>query len=225
MKLLWVTMIMAVMLSGCAPSALPTGGTSAPSTSQVPNVQATVDARVQATVQAMAAKATPTVEAASPTLPAPPPTTTLAPIKWNTSDMNVYTNGNIRVAARLISASGIPQDRAKNASPSEIAKAPWKYFGDVHVFKGTVGLVQEYPPDGPESKILIGGGPLGEIVMIDAQGSTFTPIDCMLIEGTGDAQVGDRVTIYGYVVGLAEVPNRLGGISQQLVVVGKAPVR
>lgn len=221
MKRLALTMAAAALiLVGCA---------SAPLASQPPNVQATVDAQVQATVQAMAPTAAPTMKPATPTVPiAPPtaaPTATPTAAKWNTSNMNALLNGNLSVAAKLITANGVPQDGAKTASPPDVAKAPWKYFGDIYKFTGVVALVQEYPPDGPESKILIGGGPLAEIVMMDPKDSTSTPIDFMFLSGTRDIQKGDTVTAYGYVTGVAEVPNRLGGTTQQLIVMGKEPLK
>lgn len=216
MKRLALTMAAALILVGCA---------SPPLASQPPNVQATVDAQVQATVQAMAPTAAPTMKPATPTVPIAPPTATPTAAKWNTSNMNALLNGNLSVAAKLITANGVPQDGAKTASPPDIAKAPWKYFGDIYKFTGVVVLVQEYPPDGPESKMLIGGGPLAEIVMMDPKDSAFTQIDFMFLGGTQDIQKGDTVTAYGYVTGVAEVPNRLGGTIQVLAVMGKEPLK
>lgn len=140
-------------------------------------------------------------------------------LEWNTEDMNVETNGNIEIAVELLkslSAESIKK-QAITADPAIVMKSPWKYYGKIVKFTAEVGLAQDYPPGSDESQVL-GGTEVGELVIANDLNAI---IDYLHIGSTGDIKVGDRVTVYGYPVGLGEVENKLGGTTTQLVVVGK----
>lgn len=51
--------------------------------------------------------------------------------RWNTSDVNIETNGNIAVAAQLL-ANTQPDELKQNITepdPALVMKAPWEYYG------------------------------------------------------------------------------------------------
>ncbi len=142
---------------------------------------------------------------------------------WNTSDVNIATNGNITVALKVLK-DVTPEELRANAvaaDPELVMKAPWQYYGQFLKFSGTVAIVQEYPPNSDEANAMNGGEQCGEIVF-PAEGAPTVIIDYALLDGTGDLKVGDYVTVYGLVVGHVDVGNMLGGTTTELSVVGKA---
>lgn len=139
-------------------------------------------------------------------------------VRWNIDDLDVTTNGNILVAVNqlgLVDAGNLEQ-QAESVSPAAVMKAPWKYYGKVLKLWGEVGIIQDYPPGSEIAQMV--GGDVGEIVMLTADS---TVVDSIQVGGTGDINVGDVVTIYGFVVGQVELDNQLGGMTTQLVVVSK----
>lgn len=105
---------------------------------------------------------------------------------------------------------------AESPTPGQVMKAPWTYYGKIIKLAGTVGIVQEYPPDSAEAKAA--GGELSEIVFV-TNDRTF--IDHLHLGSTGNLTVGDNVTIYGFPVGIVDAKNKLGGTTQELTTVGK----
>lgn len=152
-------------------------------------------------------------------LPTVAPVTDFSSFAWNTNDMDVATNGNLLIAI------GAMQDRsalqleqvAIDAVPGSVFKAPWNYYGKVVKIAGTVGIVQEYPPNNAASQAV--GGHLSEIVMATRD---MTFVDFLLLGSSGSISVGDAVTVYGLPIGQEDVTNRLGGQTTQLVLVGKS---
>jgi hypothetical protein len=133
--------------------------------------------------------------------------------RWNTSDMNIMTNGNVAVATNLLNtgpAAGVP----KALPLAEASKAPWKFFGDIYRWSGVAAIVQDYPPQN--------GSSYGEVVMYDPTGVSSVPVDFVVIPDSGLIHEGDKVTVSGYVVGQVDVKNKLGGTTSQLVMVGKS---
>ncbi len=138
-------------------------------------------------------------------------------LEWNTKDVNVESNGNLPIAVTLLNNDSDIKSKAESVDPAAVMKAPWKYYGKIIKFTGVVGIAQEYPP-GSDISDAVGGSEVGELV-ITTEDMTF--IDYLHIGSTGEANVGDSVTIYGYPIGIVEVENKLGGTTQELCVIGK----
>jgi hypothetical protein len=146
-----------------------------------------------------------------------------APQEWNKEDVDATTNGNILLAVRLLGQQTAAETRQKavKQAPALVIKAPWKYYGQIIKFSGAVGIATDYPP-GSDVSSMFNGDECGEIVMYSTDG---TIVDYMHSGSTGNISEGGNVVVYGYPVGRAEVPNKLGGTSEQLIVVGKAIVK
>ncbi len=138
---------------------------------------------------------------------------------WNTKDLNIETNGNMRIALNCLQSLDPSEIKlnAENISPASALKTPWKYYGKILKVSGTVGYAQEYPP-GSDISEAFGGGEVGELSILT---DDMTPISFMQIGSTGDINVNDYVVVYGYPVGLVELENSLGGTITQLAIVGK----
>ena len=128
--------------------------------------------------------------------------------KWNTSDVNIETNGNLNLAVELLSSSDKLKD-GEEIEPSKVYKAPWDYYGKPVKFTGYVNLVEDFPPDG--------NLPFrSEIVILTGDD---TIVDILSLVPSGDIKNGDLVTIVGMPIGRAEVENAVGGSFTHLVVV------
>lgn len=141
-------------------------------------------------------------------------------VKWNTRDNDPFSNGNIQVAAKLIKAGGATAN-AKNANVGEIAKAPWKHYGTPYKFAGVIADLQEYPP-GSDVSSMVGAGQdevVSEVVIVDPNDESATPVYALVLGETGDVKVGDSVSVTCLVTGVAQVPNKIGGFFNHLVVV------
>jgi hypothetical protein len=140
--------------------------------------------------------------------------------RWNTSNVNALENGNLMVAANLIRSNGLSATQAQTINVAAAAKAPFRYYGTPYQFSGIVGFIQEYPPNSDTSLTLGTRDATGEVVLFDSAGTTTTPVDVLLLSDTGIVKQGDMVRTWGYIVGQADVPNQLGGLTTQLIVVG-----
>lgn len=140
--------------------------------------------------------------------------------KWNTSDLDATTNGNLLEAVTLLHSKE-PNWLASSADaavqPGLVMKTPWKYYGKSLAFRGEVGIVQAYPPGSDAARVF--GGEVAEVIMVTDDG---TIIDFMMMGDSGNTQVGHVITVYGLVVGQVEVNNKMGGQTTQLMVVGNA---
>lgn len=135
-----------------------------------------------------------------------------ASIEWNEEDLDATTNDNIPKALDVIDTMTIEDinDASEQINASEINKTPWKYYGKIINVTGEVAIIQEYPPeDGVEN---------GEIVIATDDG---TIADFIVIGSTGDITEGDYIDINGLPVGQVEVENQQGGMTTQLMFVGK----
>ena len=143
-------------------------------------------------------------------------------VQWNVEELDVFANGNLRIARGVLAGfqEASLKESAEAAEPSLVMKAPWKYYGKVLSFVGVVAIVQEYPGASVLHGLLglTSGQEVGEIVLTTADG---TIVDYVHIGSTGDIRVGDTLAVYGLPVGHFNVVNRLGGLTQQLAVVGK----
>lgn len=139
------------------------------------------------------------------------------PLTWNTKELDAAQNGNIAVAIEHIHASPMLKTKAVNADPALVAKAPWNYYGKVLKFTGVVEVAQDYPPSS-ELPTAFKTREASEMVIVC--GAQETIVDMFCAKSSGRIKAGDTVTVYGYPVGITEVPNRLGGTFTHLVVVG-----
>jgi hypothetical protein len=149
----------------------------------------------------------------------PAPAPTKQEPKWNTADLNVVSNGNMPVAVALLrdlSPAALRQEADGTIAPATVNKQPWKYYGKPLKLTGAVGIAQAYPPGSDLGKAM--GGEAAEIVMVADDG---TIIDFFMMGDTGDVNVNDVARVYGYVVGQAEVTNKMGGQTTQMMMVGK----
>jgi hypothetical protein len=144
----------------------------------------------------------------------------LESVKWNTTDLDVLTNGNLQKAIEVLNSMNDEDIKSKitEVASSDVNKAPWKYYGQIINFSGTAEIVYEYPPGSDFSKVLAKGGECGEIVFITDEGII---IDMLVIGSTGDIGGNDNVEINALPIGRSEVENKLGGSTIQLIVVGK----
>ncbi|PKM88140.1 MAG: hypothetical protein CVU87_08135 [Firmicutes bacterium HGW-Firmicutes-12] len=131
---------------------------------------------------------------------------------WNISELDAMENGNIMIALKKLKSNGDIADR-------NVFKRPWDFYGKVVRFSGLIYIVQDYPPGSDLSEQF--GGSAAEVVLETDDG---TIVD-ILVSGTcGKLKVGDITSVYGYPVGLAEVPNELGGNTTQLIVVSSSKI-
>lgn len=136
---------------------------------------------------------------------------------WNTKDIDAIQNGNIPIAVRKMKADGDIKNMATATSLEDVAKRPWDFYGKVIECTGEVGVVQDYPPGSDFSKIM-GGQSCAEVVMETNDG---TIVDAFISGSSGSLRVGQLATVYGYPVGISEVPNKVGGKFTHLIIVGK----
>ncbi len=190
---------------------------SAPQSVDAPTTGSTADVTNPTPVQA----ASPSARKPEPR-PEPRPQSVQRKPVWNTVDINAETNGNLLVAAEVLrdqSPAEVMQAADSTVLPATAFKSPWKFYGKPLAFTGVVGIAQAYPPGSDISQIF-GGGEVAELVLVATDGSTI--IDFLLLGDSGDLNVGDMVTVYGYVVGQVEVQNKMGGQTTQLMMVGNA---
>jgi hypothetical protein len=135
--------------------------------------------------------------------------------KWNTKDMYIESNSNIPLAIKLLKVNGDITKTAEAPAPISVQKAPWDYYGKPLKVTGKVAVVQDFPPGSEQVTAM--GGKACEIVLIANDGAI---IDSMLSVSSGDVKIGDSVTIFGYAVGLVEAPNKLGGKTTEVAVIG-----
>ena len=139
--------------------------------------------------------------------------------KWNKADINTLTNGNLPLAINFLKNIGTEDLKQKSISIDETSafKAPWNFFGELVKVDGEVLSIQEYPKESNVSKTW-GIGEVGEM-SIKTNNAVF--IDYINIEPAQYINVGDNVTIYGYITGNIEGTNKLGGKTTNLSFVGK----
>lgn len=151
-------------------------------------------------------------EAAGPSAAAAKPT-------WNTNDPDGTSNGNVDVAMSLIRSGTKPSSFVVGQSAS-VMKAPWNFYGRLVCANGTVSDAVDYPPGGDESRKFDGAD--AQIVIADEDG---TPMDYLLLGGTGSARPDSPFMLCGYPVGRVDVDNGLGGQTTELLLVGSTSLR
>lgn len=134
---------------------------------------------------------------------------------WNTSDVNIQTNGNLPIAASAIKSMSLANGIQHN-DPASVIKTPWKYFGQMLCYSGTVEVAEDYPAGSNISNALQ-SKEAGEVVLAHYDG---TILDFFVVGGTGHIKVGQMASLCGLPIGRLEVPNRLGGMFTHLVFVG-----
>lgn len=134
---------------------------------------------------------------------------------WNTSDVNIQTNGNLPIAASVIKSMS-PSNGIQHNDPTSVIKTPWKYFGQLLCYSGTVEVAEDYPAGSNISNTLR-SKEAGEVVLAHYDG---TILDFFVVGGTGQIKAGQMASLCGLPIGRLEVPNRLGGTFTHLVFVG-----
>jgi hypothetical protein len=140
--------------------------------------------------------------------------------KWNTSDNDAKTNGNTQIAIDALfgfSPENSPEI-AIPAAPQDVFKAPFNYYGKMLKIQGRVVMLQEYAPGSNASKVYGDGEHQVAEMAISCPDGTY--IDYMNMHDQGGINTGDTVTIYGVPVGYVNAPNRVGGTTMELGIIG-----
>jgi hypothetical protein len=139
---------------------------------------------------------------------------------WNTTELDASKNGNIAIAASVLTKYTKKKlvNTAISPSPSQAVKSPWKYYGKVVHVSGTADFMQDYAPGSDVSNNIADGKDAAELHLV-TDDATFVAI--FIIGTTGNIQRGETVNIYGFPVGTIENKNTLGGTVTELVLVGK----
>ncbi|WP_228125191.1 DUF2628 domain-containing protein [Candidatus Methylospira mobilis] len=135
--------------------------------------------------------------------------------EWNTQDVDVASNGNIKLAVKQLK-SNAPITENTQVAADTAWKAPWKYYGQVLCFSGEAALVEDYPPGSDISKVLV-SNQTSEVVIETNDGSI---VDLLSTNGSGSLKAQETTTVCGFPVGRSEVENKLGGKFTHLVLVG-----
>ncbi len=136
-------------------------------------------------------------------------------VDWNVKDLDAITNGNIPLAVEYIKSSN-SANVGTTADAASVLKTPWKYYGKMLCFTGTVGVVEDQPEESNLSKLL-GGGETSEVVIATADGSI---VDLFAMESSGKLKKGETTRVCGLPVGRTEVTNAVGGKFTHLIMVG-----
>ena len=135
---------------------------------------------------------------------------------WNTKEVDILKNDNIEVAVEQLKTSGDIRQKSEYIDPRLVIKAPWNYCGKILKMAGEICVIAEHPVGSSWSKTL-GGKEAGQIVILTEDG---TAIEMLVVGTTSDLKKGDYVILYGYPVGLLDVPNKNGEKSTHLFIVG-----
>lgn len=135
--------------------------------------------------------------------------------EWNTSDVNIQTNGNLPIAAEAIKSLS-PANGIHHNDPAAVLKTPWKYYGQLLCYSGMVELADDYPAGSNISNALQ-STEAGEVVLVHNDG---TIIDVFVVGGTGNLRIGQPASLCGLPIGRLEVQNRMGGTFTHLMFVG-----
>ncbi len=138
--------------------------------------------------------------------------------EWNTKDVDAMENGNIWVAVEQLKTKNNIRSEAINADASMVIKTPWKYYGNIIAFTGIIAAIEEYSPESDMAKNLESDS--ASDIVIETDNGII--VEMMSSVSTGNLTEGDRVTLYGYPVGRADVENTLGGSFTHLIIVGNA---
>jgi hypothetical protein len=121
-------------------------------------------------------------------------------IKWSTQDPNANTNGNGRLAAALLktmSAESL-RGRAEVVAAASLCLVPWDYYGKVLRLNGQVAEARDLPRGGQVARDL-GVEQVGELVVVADDGTRFSYVH---LGSIGQTKPGQKIAVYGYVVGL-----------------------
>lgn len=135
-------------------------------------------------------------------------------IKWNKTVLDATKNGNMPIAVKLVVEDNNLSAKAEDANPADVMRRPFDYYGKVIAFTGEAYYLQDYPPESDFGKAF--GGNVCEVVMMSGE----TIVDVIGQGTTTGIEKGQIVTLYGYPVGVTNVPNKVGGSFDQLIVIG-----
>jgi hypothetical protein len=140
--------------------------------------------------------------------------------RWNINNNDAATNGNIQTAVNVL-CEFPPEDSpdiSTPAAPQDVLKAPFNYYGKMLKIRGRVVMLQEYAPGSNASKVYGDGEHQVAEMAISCPDGTY--IDYMNMHDQGGITTGDTVTIYGVPVGYVNAPNRVGGTTMELGIIG-----
>lgn len=143
----------------------------------------------------------------------------VGPVKWSTQDPNSTTNGNGRLAAALLKTLSVEVLRggAEVVPAAALCRAPWDHYGKVLRLNGQVTEARDLPRGGQVARDL-GVEQVGELVLLADDG---TRISYVHLGSVGQAKPGQKVAVYGYVVGLTETGEGVTGKVTAPLIVGK----
>lgn len=138
----------------------------------------------------------------------------LKDLKWNTKDMDIETNGNLKLAFKYFLGLNDTElefiaDNAQTIKPSLIRQAHWKYLGQTVIMTGEVVSIERFAPDSDYSKYYTGmkNTELSAIQLNVGDESNI------FVFTTGDFNFdeGDEISFAGVVTSYISGTNAFGG--------------
>ena len=142
--------------------------------------------------------------------------------EWNTADLDTSSNGNVLLAVGLLqNEDGI--SGAMAASPGLVIAEPQNYYGQLIKLTGIVSAVTNYSPSSEMSALLEADRESAEMVITTDDGYI---VKVLLRYNAGTISFGERVHVYGYVVGrLDNIETPTAGFALCLVLVSNVVER
>jgi hypothetical protein len=116
------------------------------------------------------------------------------------------------LAINLLNVMGDISQQGITVDAGEVFKAPWNYYGKPISLSGSIAIVQDYPPGSDQAN----AGYQSQLVFM-TQDNTFIIALSTLPSGT--LKAGDDIKVVGYPIGITSVDNKLGGKTDELVIV------
>lgn len=153
---------------------------------------------------------------------APAPPAQLDPTKanWNTENLDVWTNKNIKIAKGFLAKDTTGQFYA-NAVPvtgAELSQKLWQYYGHYLTVSGEVSFATSMPPGSKDAKFWSDGSEVTEVHIVTGD---MQQVVYYFQGSTNTLNIGDNVEISGFPVGIVTGETLGGGSVQMPVLVGK----
>lgn len=152
--------------------------------------------------------------------PAPPALPDPTKMSWNTENMDVWTNKNVKIAKGLLTKDTTGQFHA-NAVPvtgAELSQKLWQYYGHYVTVSGEVSFATSMPPGSKDAKFWSDGSEVTEIHIVTGD---LQQVAYFYQGSTNTLNIGDSVVISGFPVGMVSGETLGGGTVQLAVLVGK----
>ncbi len=120
--------------------------------------------------------------------------------QWNTTNLDALRNGNIPVALSLLETTGDITTDAKPYAPNEVFKDIPKYIGQVLKITGTIENPENWELNSDIDETHTSTNTYGLLITSE----DFTPVYVFYqnLDGFDNGvNIGDKVTVYGYLVG------------------------